>query len=267
MSATVINGGLVHYEAFGRGRPVIFIHGWLGSWRYWMRTMEALSADYRAYALDLWGFGDSDKSQERFSVSDYTNLLSDFMEGMGIVQASLVGHALGATVALRFSTLYPDSVYRLTTVSLPVTPAAISGRLLDFASNSPLAKMLWWRQITHKEVQQEAEKMADNVISLSVQSVAEVDTLTLIQQVPHLTLAVYGEKDNVVDPVPVRALNGQRANVRTIGLADSKHFPMLEETNKFNRLLKDFLELEIHDGDLSALSGLELKEEWKRRTR
>jgi pimeloyl-ACP methyl ester carboxylesterase len=262
MSATVINGGLVHYEAFGRGRPVIFIHGWLGSWRYWMRTMEELSSDYRAYALDLWGFGDSDKSQERYSVSDYTNLLSEFMEGMGIVQASLVGHALGATVALRFSILYPDSVYRLATVSLPITPAAISGRLLDFASNSPLAKMFWWRQITHKEVQQEAEKMADNVISLSVQSVAEVDTQTLLQQVPHLTLAVYGEKDNVVDPVPFRALDNQRPNVRPIGLADSKHFPMLEETNKFNRLLKDFLALA--DNDLSAL---ELKEEWKRRTR
>jgi pimeloyl-ACP methyl ester carboxylesterase len=262
MSATVIDGGLVHYEAFGRGRPVIFIHGWLGSWRYWMRTMEELSTDYRAYALDLWGFGDSDKSQERYSVSDYTNLLGEFMEGMGIVQASLVGHALGATIALRFSILYPDSVYRLATVSLPVTPAAISGRLLDFASNSPLAKMFWWRQITHKEVQQEAEKMADNVIALSVQSVAEVDAQTLIQQVPHLTLAIYGEKDNVVDPVPVRALDNQRPNVRTIGLADSKHFPMLEETNKFNRLLKDFLALTDND-----LSGLELKEEWKRRTR
>jgi pimeloyl-ACP methyl ester carboxylesterase len=263
MSATVIGGGLVHYEAFGRGRPVVFIHGWLGSWRYWMRTMEALSSDYRAYALDLWGFGDSDKSQERYSVADYTNLLGDFMDGIGIAgQVSLVGHALGATVALRFAFLYPERVYRLATVSLPINATAISGRLLDFASNSPLAKMFWWRQITHKEVQQEAEKMADNVISLSVQSVAEVDTQTLIQQVPQLTLAVYGEKDNVVDPVPVRALNGQRANVRPIGMADSKHFPMLEETNKFNRLLKDFLE--VGDNDLSAL---ELKEEWKRRTR
>ena len=103
--------------------------------------------------------------------------------------------------------------------------------------------------------------MAENVISLSVQSVVEVDVPALIQQVPQLTLAIYGEKDNVVDPTPVRALDGQRANVRSIGLAESRHFPMLEEANKFNRLLKDFLEV----GD--DLSVLELKEEWKRRTR
>jgi pimeloyl-ACP methyl ester carboxylesterase len=39
---------------------------------------------YLHYALDLWGFGDSDKSQERFTVTDYTNLLSDFMEGWAL---------------------------------------------------------------------------------------------------------------------------------------------------------------------------------------
>ena len=261
MSAVVINGGLIHYEAFGRGQPVVFIHGWLGSWRYWMRTMEALAPDYRTYALDLWGFGDSDKSKERYSVNDYVALIHDFMDQLGIIKAALVGHALGATVALRIAVEYPESVSRLVVVSLPVTHDAISGRLVNIAHRSGLARMLWWRQITYKEVQQEAEKMADNVIALSVQSVSEVDAQALIDQVSHPTLAIYGEKDHLIDPAPTRALNGLRPNLRPIGLAESKHFPMLEEANKFNRLLKDFLEI----GD--DLSRLELKEEWRRRTR
>jgi pimeloyl-ACP methyl ester carboxylesterase len=261
MSAVVIDGGLVHYEAFGRGEPVVFIHGWLGSWRYWMRTMEALAGEYRTYALDLWGFGDSDKSRERYSVGDYTALLHDFMEGLGTRKVSLVGHALGATIALHFATKYPDQVSRLAMVSLPVTPEAISGRLLDFANNSVLARMLWWRQITHKEVQQEAEKMAEKVIALSIQSVMEVNAQALIDEVDQPSLAIYGEKDNVVDPTPTRGLNGRLPNLRPMGLAEAGHFPMLEEANKFNRLLKDFLEVE------DDLSALELKEEWKRRTR
>jgi pimeloyl-ACP methyl ester carboxylesterase len=261
MSAVVISGGLVHYEAFGRGKPVVFVHGWLGSWRYWMRTMEALASDYRTYALDLWGFGDSDKSQQRYSVADYTTLLQDFTEQLGIVNASFVGHSLGAIVALDFAHQQPTMVSRLAMVSLPVTSGALSSRLLDFASNSVLTKMFWWRQITHKEVQQEAEKAAEDVIAVSVQSALEVDTPTLIEQVPQPTLIIYGEKDNVVDPEPIRALNGRRPGLRPMGLADSKHFPMLEEANKFNRLLKDFFEA----GD--DLSGLALKEEWKRRTR
>lgn len=260
MSAVVINGGLIHYEAFGRGEPTVFIHGWLGSWRYWMRTMEALAPNYRTYALDLWGFGDSDKSSERYSVSNYTALLYDFLDHLGVVRTSLVGHSLGAIVALRFAIEYPELVSRVVAVSLPVTPHSISGRLLDFANNSVLTKMLWWRQITHQEVQQGVEKMAENAITLSVQSVLEVDARVLIEQVFKPTLVIYGEKDNVIDPTPARALDCQRSNVRPIGLAESRHFPMLEEANKFNRLLKDFLEVD-------DLSILELKEEWKRRTR
>ena len=216
-----------------------------------MRTMEALSPNYRAYALDLWGFGDSDKSQERYSVSDYTDLLSDFMESVGIVQAALVGHALGAVVALRLAALYPDCVSRLAAVSLPVTPSAISGRLLDLASHSPLARMLRRRLVAHKEVWREAEKMAGNVISLSVQSAAEVDVRIFLHHVTQPTLVIYGEKDNVVDPAPTRDLGSQRPNVRPIGLPDSKHFPMLDEPNKFNRLLEDFLGLA--GDDLSLL--------------
>lgn len=261
MSAVVIGGGLIHYEAFGRGKPVVFIHGWLGSWRYWMPTMEALATDYRTYALDLWGFGDSDKSRERYSVADYTRLLSDFADQLGIVSASLVGHSLGAIVALRLAVLEPRLVSRLAAISLPLNAAAVSGRLVDYESNSMLNKMFWRRQIVHKEVQQEVEKVADSVITLSVQSALEIDTQNLVDQLAQPLLAVYGEKDGLVDPEPVRALDGRRNSLRPIGLAQSKHFPMLEEANKFNRLLKDFLEV----GD--DLSGLALKEEWKRRTR
>ncbi|SRR5258706_11925765 len=68
MSAITIENDLVHYEVLGRGRPVIFVHGWLGSWRYWVPTMQQLSMKYRTYALDLWGFGDSGKGNNRYSL-------------------------------------------------------------------------------------------------------------------------------------------------------------------------------------------------------
>ncbi len=260
MSAVVINGGLIHYEAFGRGEPVVFIHGWLGSWRYWMRTMEALASDYRTYALDMWGFGDSDKSRERYSVADYTSLINSFMDQLGMASASLVGHSLGAIVGLHLAVERPSLISRLAAVSLPVTPHAVNSRLRDFSTNSVRTKMFWWRHITYKEVQQEVEKTADNAIPASVESALEVDTQTLVEKVHQPTLIIYGEKDSVIDPEPARTLDGRRSNLRPIGLADSKHFPMLEEANKFNRLLKDFFEID-------DLSDLALKEEWKRRTR
>jgi len=265
MSAVIIDSGLVHYEAFGRGQPVLFLHGWLGSWRYWMSTMEAISDKYRTYALDLWGFGDSDKSKPRYEISDYVALISNFTDDRGIRDAPIIGHALGASVALEYSVRYPDRAKKVMAVSLPMTPDAISRKIIDYAGQSVISKLMWWRQLAYKEIQQEAEKAAKDAISTSVQSVTQIDTMSRIQMVAQsadsMLLAVYGERDDMIDPTPTRALNGSARNIRPIGLADSKHFPMLDEAAKFNRLLQDFLDVE---DDLSVLS---LKEEWRRRTR
>lgn len=264
MSAVVVDGVLTHYEVLGRGKPVLFIHGWLGSWRYWLPTMQAISDKYRAYALDLWGFGDSDKSKFRYSVPDYVDLLDNFMTHLGIGEAPLIGHALGASVALEYAVRYPERVKKIMTISLPLTPDSMTRKLAGFANNSMISKMLWRRQIAYKEVQHEAEKTNQAAITLSIQSVAQFDGKSHFQslsQSPIMFLVVYGEQDDLVDPQPVRSLNGYWPNIRPIGLSGSRHFPMLDEAAKFTRLLKDFLDVE------TDLSALELKEEWRRRTR
>ena len=74
-------------------------------------------------------------------------------------------------------------------------------------------------------------------------------------------LLVYGGGDSLIKPPQQEWLRDCDDNVRAISLDGVHHFPMLEERNKFNRLLKDFLEA----GD--DLASLELKDEWQRRLR
>jgi pimeloyl-ACP methyl ester carboxylesterase len=120
MSAITVENDLVHYEVLGRGRPVILVHGWLGSWRYWVPTMQQLSIKYRIYALDLWGFGDSGKNMSRCGLRDQVKLLYDFMERMGITKAALVGHSFGAAVCIAFARQYPERAPRLMAISAPL---------------------------------------------------------------------------------------------------------------------------------------------------
>ena len=267
MSAVVIDGGLVHYEAFGRGMPVLFLHGWLGSWRYWMSTMEAISDKHRTYALDLWGFGDSDKTKQRYNLSDYVTLVDKFLEnrGLGDTSLTIIGHALGAVVALEYGQHHPERVKRIMAVCPPMSADSINRKVLNTSNSSVMSKVMWWRQqLEHKEVQKEAEKTNEEAIITSLASLENLNLPNLIDgfaQHGKTLLAVYGEKDDVIDPIPTRNLDNQWHNVRPIGLAESKHFPMLEEASKFHRLLKDFLDVE------QDLSVLELKEEWRRRTR
>lgn len=122
MSAITVEDDLIHYEVLGRGKPIILLHSWLGSWRYWVPTMQQLAVKYRCYAIDLWGFGDSGRNPERYTIDQQTNLLDQFMDRMGIRKTVLIGHGLGAVIAARFANLpqHREKVHRMMVVSPPL---------------------------------------------------------------------------------------------------------------------------------------------------
>lgn len=130
MSAITIGGDLIHYEVFGRGRPVILLHGWLGCWRYWTPTLQHLSSKYRVYALDLRGFGDSSKNPQKYALDHQVQLVYDFMRDLGLLKAAFVGHGLGALVGSEFARLYSDKVPRLLLISAPLfDPGGLDKRI------------------------------------------------------------------------------------------------------------------------------------------
>jgi pimeloyl-ACP methyl ester carboxylesterase len=222
--------------------------------------MEELSEQNRTYAFDLWGFGDSDKSMDRHDIGKYVRLLQRFMDELGVAPTALVGHSLGATVAVKFAVANPDRVTRLMLVSLPVTGEAINQRLLPIGSTSRWGRLLGSRwPVDHEEVLAEVEKANESVIALTVQACAELDLWENLRQIKVPLLVVYGEKDKLVDPTQARLFENTASNIRSITLPESRHFPMLDEASKFHRLLRDFL-------GTDDLDSLKLKEEWRRRT-
>jgi pimeloyl-ACP methyl ester carboxylesterase len=262
LSALIVADEVVHYEVLGRGRPLIFVHGWLGSWRYWIPTMQSLSADYRAYALDLWGFGDSSKVSTRYTLDAQAELLGGFMEQLGILKGALVGHGLGGAVAARFALKNPASVDRLMAVSVPVRGASVNSRL----HGSPAASLLDWllgKDPAHEPINREAAKGDPLAIETSLRAITDLDLREELRSLTTPYLLVYGEKDLMIAPPEEGWQAGLDGNFHSIGLEESRHFPMLDEAAKFNRLLADFLALKSG----SSLTELGLKEEWRRRVR
>jgi pimeloyl-ACP methyl ester carboxylesterase len=264
VSATVIDDEVVHYEVLGRGRPLIFVHGWLGSWRYWIPTMQALSAEFRTYALDLWGFGDSGKRRERYTLDAQAELLHGFMDHLGILKAAFVGHGLGGVVVARFANKYPDWADRAMAVSVPLTAVAINTRLANLTSLTAFIEQLLGRGPAVDPIGAEAAKTDIAAVETSIKALMENDFKSELQELKTPCLLVYGEKDPVITPPPEDGWNnGVAGNVHRLGLDESRHFPMLDEAAKFNRLLSDFLGLKSGED----LTNLGLKEEWKRRVR
>lgn len=136
MSAITVDGDLVHYEVLGRGgRPVVLLHGWLGSWRYWIPTMRQLQLKYRVYAIDLFGYGDSGKNPAKYSLQSQVRLLDEFMLQLGIPKIALIAHGYGTQVAVNFASHYPDRIARMMLSSTPLFDPG------DLASRVPPARL------------------------------------------------------------------------------------------------------------------------------
>jgi len=263
MSGVLINGSLLHYEILGRGKPLILVHGWLGSWRYWVPIMDGLSSDYRTYALDLWGFGDSDKSRERYELDAYIDLLVAFMDELGLWRVPVVGHTLGAAIAAKLAVEHPDRVSKIMAIGLPLSSQGINRKLLAAGPNDSLGRLFWHRQKPYDEVESGASKAAKNAIALTIQQVAQLDMHSLLDDINVPVLTLYGGKDSVVDPAQADEVDEEHYAARSIVLPGTRHFPMLDEPATFTRLLRDFMDIEGPE----ELRELAIKKEWRRRTR
>jgi pimeloyl-ACP methyl ester carboxylesterase len=262
MSIVTLDSEIIHYEVLGRGRPLIFLHGWVGSWRYWIPTMQAASISYRAYAIDLWGFGDTAKRAERYPISEQVRLLYDFMEALGIAKIALVGHGLGAIVGLSFVLNYPNFVDRVMLTGFPLSNTAINSRLRTFTVME-LADWLLGRVPAADAARNEAPKTDPQAIRISLDNIQDINLMDLLIHLTTPCLFVHGQNDPAVEVPPLEVLSMLPDQTHQVVFEASGHFPMLDEPSKYNRLLFDFLSLPSGESPRQ----LQLKEEWKRRIR
>jgi pimeloyl-ACP methyl ester carboxylesterase len=262
MSATIIQDEIVHFEVLGRGRPIIFIHGWIGSWRYWVPTMQATSIAYRSYALDLWGFGETAKAPERYTLENQVQLLDGFLDALGIGKIAIIGHGLGAVIGLMYATRQPDYVDRVMAIGFPMSNVHINERL-KVSSPNQLGEWLLNNVPGRDAAAQEITKLDPAAVRASVDGMEDLDFKQLAFELPIPCLYVHGENDPLVNNPSFETITELSEQTHSIRFENAGHFPMLHEPNKFNRLLADFLALNPGESPRQ----LQLKEEWKRRVR
>jgi pimeloyl-ACP methyl ester carboxylesterase len=263
MSAIILDERIVHYEVLGRGRPIIFLHGWVGSWRYWVPTMQAAAMSYRAYALDLWGFGDSAHDNACYSLERQADLLDRFMQEMGIGKVALVGHGLGALVAILFACKYPQVVGRVMGVSMPFDNSSVADRLRTPASPADLAEWLLGKGPNTEPARVDAPKADPAAITASFGNLDAMQYLHLMDAMKTACLIVHGRNDPAIRPLEDERFTSMSYLVHQVILEESGHFPMLDEGSRFDRLMADFLALDPGESP----RDLQLKDEWKRRMR
>jgi pimeloyl-ACP methyl ester carboxylesterase len=105
------DGVKIHYQVWGKGDPVVLVHGFTISIDGWVRLgiVDKLDDDFKVIALDLRGHGKSDKPHDPAAYGD--EMAEDvvrLLDHLGIEKAHVVGYSLGAVITLKLVTMHPE---------------------------------------------------------------------------------------------------------------------------------------------------------------
>ena len=263
-----VDGKKVHYLEKGSGSPVILIHGFLYHSVMWQRNLDALAEKFKVYAVDLWGFGYSQRlPQLDYSFPAYGRQIKGFMEALGIPKAALAGQSMGGGIAVHVAARYPDKVDRLILVDPAVIPYpdTIIGTIYklpgvgeflnslpgDFIMQNNL-KSLWFydpNKVTDayaKEVLQPLcikgshEALMYILRNVLKEPFVESEAKELARTDMPILL-IHGREDKAVPLNNSRVLNKIWRNSRLAVFDRAGHNPHEEHPEKFNALALSFL--------------------------
>jgi haloalkane dehalogenase len=118
-----VDGLRLAYRELGEGPPVLLLHGWPTSSFLWRMIMEPIARANRVVALDLPGFGASDKPLDiRYGFDFFGRTLDGFLARLGIEQVGLAVHDLGGPIGLHWALEHPDRLTRLALLNTLVYP-------------------------------------------------------------------------------------------------------------------------------------------------
>lgn len=132
--------GKIFYIEKGNGKPVLCIHGiGAGSSIFeWHRNIDMLSKYYKVYAIDLIGFGKSDKPNMTYTAYLYCQLISDFIKDIIQESTNIIASSLSAAFSVMAANFYPDLFEKL----ILICPSGISQTNTIFTKNDHILRMV-----------------------------------------------------------------------------------------------------------------------------
>ena len=112
-----LTNGRVWYEERGTGEPVVLIHGGAVDTRFFKDNVPALAERFRVIGTDLWGHGRSPDREGPFTLASFASDVAELIERVAGGRAHVVGHSIGAVVALTLALARPELVDRLVMIS------------------------------------------------------------------------------------------------------------------------------------------------------
>lgn len=259
VSEPVFGGQVALFRAGPRnGPPVVLVHG-LGreAARDWSKVIPALAQRYAVYALDLPGFGYSDKGNHLYSPQNFARVLEAVLAGRVKRPFALVGHSMGSAVALAYVAAYPGRVSRIVLVDAAgVLHRSVYAEFLGRVGAQRAIGMdsPWFEQVV-RAIQLRAENwpihgrlvleragvrqrfFRGDPNAIAAFALVEHDFSETLRTITAPTLVIWGAEDTIAPPRTGHALASAIRGARLVVLEGLAHAPQVQAPERFNPIL------------------------------
>ncbi len=246
----------IRYDEKGKGDDILLIHGLGGSIDSWRFNRDELSKDFHIIAIDLLGFGLSDKPKIRYTISTFVKSIYEFLRKLDIKKTSIIGSSLGGQIAAEFAIKYPHILNKLILISpAGTTPSTFKYTkelslyldIFDARDREELRNKL----IGLGKISEDYLNFMYDYIKMENARGAFLSTLkhsanaprlyTRLDSIKPLTMVIWGKEDKII---PVRYAKPfiNMKKCRLILLENCGHRVHYERPEIFNKLVRLFLE-------------------------
>ncbi len=255
-----VDGVEVNYFRGGRlerHAPVVYLHG-MGPAGRWDSFHMALGTVTDVWAPQLPGWADGAPPEGVGSLADYARLMRGLLDGVGVNEATLVGHCVGGWLALQLASEQPERFRRLALVdplglSWDDAPAVDMAGLDDEAFATGMFARLGmvatadrtgfgteWQNVRQGPEFMRQSKGRETLAKLS-DGIGDAELTRATEGLTADTLLVWGAVDGIAPVSQGERLRARMANARLAVVDGAGHLPMAERPETMNRLLRDFI--------------------------
>jgi pimeloyl-ACP methyl ester carboxylesterase len=248
------------YRDIGAGAPTLLLHGFAEDGTVWDNQVDTLSTACRLIVPDLPGSGRSSALTTAISIEGLATIIKDLLDQLKIDECNLIGHSMGGYIALAFAALYPERLNALGLFHSTACPDSDEKKVtrrkaIDFIRANGAAPFI--RQsapnLFSAHTREHRPEMIETMIAkysgfapgfliaYYEAMIARPDRTDVLREFTRPVLFIIGQDDNVI---PVQQSLGQSwlPSISHLHiLKNTGHLAMLENPEKSNQLLREFI--------------------------
>lgn len=224
----------------GKGRDLVFLHGYQSSKESFYWQIKYFSAYFRVTAFDMWGFGKSPPLTEPWDTSGYAEHVVAFLRERRIEKADVIAHSFGGRVALRILSGYPDLFGRAVLTGCAGVPSK-RGFSYRFKVRAYRAAKKIAPRWAEKKFGSPEYRTLSPVMRESYKKIVNEDVIPCLGRIRAPVLYVFGEKDTATPLWMGQVLRDHTRGSELVVLRGGSHFCFCEQPDAFNAVAHEFL--------------------------